>query len=41
MNEVVGYVDNHYRTINDKAHRAVVGLSLWTAYIIYKPEQSL
>ena len=28
MDEVVDYVDENYRTINDKAHRAIAGLSL-------------
>lgn len=35
MNEVVGYVDNHYRTINDKAHRAVAGLSLGGLHTLF------
>lgn len=28
MGDVVDYVDNHYRTIQDKSHRAIAGLSL-------------
>jgi enterochelin esterase family protein len=28
VKDVVGYVDNHYRTIADKQHRAIAGLSM-------------
>ena len=28
LNDVVGFVDSHYRTIPDKAHRAICGLSV-------------
>lgn len=35
MNEIVTYVDRHYRTINDKAHRAMAGLSLGGLHTLY------
>lgn len=35
MKEVVSYVDNHYRTINDKAHRAIAGLSLGGLHTLF------
>ena len=33
--EVVGYVDSHYRTLADKHHRALAGLSLGGLHTIY------
>lgn len=35
MNEVVDYVDDNYRTINDKAHRAIAGLSLGGLHTLF------
>lgn len=35
MNDVVGYVDAHYRTIPDKAHRAICGLSVGALQSMY------
>ncbi len=35
MNDIVGYVDSNYRTIKDKAHRAIAGLSLGGLHTIY------
>lgn len=35
MDDVVGYVDSHYRTYNDKAHRAIAGLSLGGLHALY------
>lgn len=35
MDEIVTYVDRHYRTINDKAHRAIAGLSLGGLHTLY------
>lgn len=28
FNDIVGYVDSHYRTLSDKEHRAIAGLSM-------------
>ncbi len=35
IKEVVDYVDNNYRTINDKAHRAIAGLSLGGLHTLF------
>lgn len=35
IDEIVTYVDRHYRTINDKAHRAIAGLSLGGLHTLY------
>lgn len=35
MDEVVDYVDDNYRTINDKAHRAIAGLSLGGLHTLF------
>lgn len=35
MKEVVGYVDSNYRTINDKSHRAIAGLSLGGLHTLF------
>ena len=35
MKEVVNYVDNNYRTLNDKAHRAIAGLSLGGLHTLF------
>ena len=35
MDEIVTYVDRHYRTINDKQHRAIAGLSLGGLHTLY------
>lgn len=35
MDEVVNYVDNHYRTISDKSHRAIAGLSLGGLHALF------
>ena len=35
VNEVVNYVENHYRTINDKEHRAIAGLSLGGLHTLF------
>lgn len=35
MDEVVDYVDENYRTINDKAHRAIAGLSLGGLHTLF------
>lgn len=35
MNEVVDFVDDNYRTINDKAHRAIAGLSLGGLHTLF------
>jgi enterochelin esterase family protein len=35
MNDIVTYVDNNYRTIKDKAHRAIAGLSLGGLHTIF------
>ena len=33
--EIVGYVDKHYRTLPDKEHRAIAGLSLGGLHTVY------
>lgn len=35
MDEVVDYVDDNYRTIDDKAHRAIAGLSLGGLHTLF------
>lgn len=35
MDEIVAYVDRRYRTINDKEHRAIAGLSLGGLHTLY------
>ena len=35
MDDIVTYVDRHYRTIDDKAHRAIAGLSLGGLHTLY------
>lgn len=35
MDEIVSYVDKNYRTADDKAHRAIAGLSLGGLHTIY------
>ncbi len=35
MDEIVDYVDVNYRTINDKAHRAIAGLSLGGLHTLF------
>jgi len=35
MDEIVDYVDENYRTINDKAHRAIAGLSLGGLHTLF------
>lgn len=35
MDEVVGYVDANYRTFDDKAHRAIAGLSLGGLHTLF------
>lgn len=35
VREVVPWVDNHYRTISDKAHRAIAGLSLGGLHTLF------
>lgn len=35
MNEVVDFVDDNYRTINNKAHRAIAGLSLGGLHTLF------
>lgn len=35
VHDVVGYVDSHFRTIPDKAHRAICGLSVGALQSIY------
>jgi enterochelin esterase family protein len=35
LNEVVGYVDKHYRTQADHSHRAIAGLSLGGLHTLY------
>ena len=35
VNDVVGYVDSHFRTIPDKAHRAICGLSVGGLQSVY------
>ncbi|MDE6120544.1 MAG: hypothetical protein K2F63_01995, partial [Muribaculaceae bacterium] len=35
MDEVVDYVDENYRTINDKAHRAIAGISLGGLHALF------
>lgn len=35
MDDIVGYVDRHYRTMPDKAHRAIAGLSLGGLHTMY------
>jgi enterochelin esterase family protein len=35
MNDIVNYVDNNYRTIKDKGHRAIAGLSLGGLHTIF------
>lgn len=35
MEEIVDYVDDNYRTINDKAHRAIAGLSLGGLHTLF------
>lgn len=35
MDEVVDYVDENYRTVNDKAHRAIAGLSLGGLHTLF------
>lgn len=35
VNEVINYVENHYRTINDKEHRAIAGLSLGGLHTLF------
>lgn len=35
MNDVVKYVDSHYRTMDDKAHRAIAGLSLGGLHTLF------
>lgn len=35
MEDVVDYVDKHYRTINDKEHRAIAGLSLGGLHTLF------
>lgn len=35
MNEIVGYVDSHYRTLSDKKHRAIAGLSLGGLHTLF------
>lgn len=33
--EIVDYVDKHYRTLDDKQHRAIAGLSMGGLHVIY------
>ena len=33
--DVVGYIDSHYRTLADKAHRAIAGLSMGGFHSLY------
>ncbi len=33
--DIMGYIEKHYRTINDKAHRAIAGLSMGGFHSIY------
>lgn len=35
MDEIVDYIDENYRTINDKAHRAIAGLSLGGLHTLF------
>jgi enterochelin esterase family protein len=35
MDDIVNYVDNNYRTIKDKGHRAIAGLSLGGLHTIF------
>lgn len=35
MNEVVNYVDNNFRTLKDKSHRAIAGLSLGGLHTLF------
>lgn len=35
MNDVVNYVDNNFRTLNDKSHRAIAGLSLGGLHTLF------
>lgn len=35
MDDVVKYVDNHYRTLSDKPHRAIAGLSLGGLHTLF------
>lgn len=35
MKEVVNYVDNNFRTLNDKSHRAIAGLSLGGLHTLF------
>lgn len=35
VQEVLGYVESHYRTLGDKAHRAIAGLSLGGLHALY------
>ena len=35
MSDVVNYVDTHYRTLTDKSHRAIAGLSLGGLHTLY------
>jgi len=35
MDEIVAYVDRHYRTMNDKDHRAIAGLSLGGLHTLF------
>lgn len=35
MNEIVNYVDSHFRTVNDKSHRAIAGLSLGGLHALF------
>lgn len=35
VHDVVGFIDSHYRTIADKAHRAIAGLSIGSLQSIY------
>lgn len=35
MSDIVTYIDRHYRTINDKKHRAIAGLSLGGLHTLF------
>lgn len=35
MDEIIAYIDRHYRSINDKQHRAIAGLSLGGLHTLY------
>lgn len=35
MDDVVGYIDSHYRTVADKDHRAIAGLSLGGLHTLF------